>query len=61
MSRRPATIMDADAIKALVQETLRASTTAAVSASVASVGNMLPDAKRIQDNVIFQKLITGGS
>ena len=38
--------MDADAIRALVQETLRASTTAAVSASVTSVGAMLPEAVR---------------
>ena len=42
----PAATMDADAIRALVQETLRASTTAAVSASVTSVGAMLPDAVR---------------
>ena len=38
--------MDADAIRTLVQETLRASTSAAVSASVSSVGAMLPDAVR---------------
>ena len=42
----PAATMDADAIRALVQETVRASSTAAVSASVASVGAMLPDAVR---------------
>ena len=44
--RFPAATMDADAIRALVQETLRASTTAAVTASVSSVGAMLPDAVR---------------
>ena len=38
--------MDAEAIRALVQETLRASTTAAVQASMASVSAMLPDAVR---------------
>ena len=38
--------MDADAIRALVQETVRASSTAAVQASVASVGAMLPEAVR---------------
>ena len=42
----PAPIMDADSIRALVQETVRASTAAAVQASVASVGAMLPDAVR---------------
>ena len=42
----PAAKMDADAIRALVQETLRASTSAAVTASVSSVGAMLPDAVR---------------
>ena len=42
----PASTMDADAIRALVQETLRASTSAAVSASVATVGASLPDAVR---------------
>ena len=38
--------MDADSIRALVQETVRASSTAAVQASVASVGAMLPEAVR---------------
>ena len=38
--------MDANSIRALVQETVRASSTAAVQASVASVGAMLPEAVR---------------
>ena len=42
----PTANMDADAIRALVQETVRASSTAAVQASVAAVGAMLPDAVR---------------
>ena len=42
----PSTTMDADSIRALVQETVRASSTAAVQASVASVGAMLPEAVR---------------
>ena len=45
--------MDADAIRALVQETLRASTAASVSASVTAVGATLPDAVRtaVRDQV----------
>ena len=42
----PPATMDADSIRALVQETVRASSTAAVQASVASVGAMLPEAVR---------------
>ena len=42
----PAPIMDADAIRALVQETLRASTAAAVQASTMTVSEMLPGAVR---------------
>ena len=42
----PPAVMDADAIRALVQETLRASTTAAVQASVSTIGAMIPDAVR---------------
>ena len=38
--------MDADAIRALVQETVRASAAAAVQASTATVTEMLPDAVR---------------
>ena len=38
--------MDANAIRALVQETLRASTTAAIQASSTTVSEMLPDAVR---------------
>ena len=42
----PPATMDAEAIRALVQETVRASSTAAVQASVATVGAMLPEAVR---------------
>ena len=42
----PPAAMDADAIRALVQETLRASTAAAVQASVSTVGAMIPEAVR---------------
>ena len=42
----PTPIMDANAIRALVQETLRASTTAAVNASTATVTEMIPQAVR---------------
>ena len=49
----PAATMDADAIRTLIQETLRASTTAAVQASTSTVGAMLPEAVRnaVQDQV----------
>ena len=42
----PTPIMDADAIRALVQETLRASTAAAIHASTATVTEMIPEAVR---------------
>ena len=42
----PTPIMDADAIRALVQETLRASQVAAVQASTTTVSEMLPGAIR---------------
>ena len=42
----PAPTMDADAIRALIQETLRASTAAAVQASTLTVSEMLPGAIR---------------
>ena len=42
----PTPIMDADAIRALVQETLRASTAAAVQAATMTVSETLPDAVR---------------
>ena len=46
-------IMDADAIRALVQETLRASSIAAVQASTTTVQEILPDAVRnaVRDQV----------
>ena len=42
----PTPTMDADAIRALVQETLRASSTAAIQASTMTVQEILPDAVR---------------